>query len=101
MQIDAEFVRNARQQRGWTQEVLAEIAGLSPRTVQRIESQGVASNESLNGLCAALQVGREQLLTSPERRGALARMRALQMGMIVAAAVIGAVVGALLTLAFT
>jgi transcriptional regulator with XRE-family HTH domain len=101
MQIDAESVRNARQQRGWTQEVLAELAGLSLRTIQRIENQGVASNESLNSLCAVLHVPRDQLLISPEQSKSLARTRVLQIVMVAAAALMGAVAGALLTLALT
>jgi len=54
VEISAEIVRQERQRRGWTQQHLAEIADLSLRTVQRVENEGLASNESVSALCAAL-----------------------------------------------
>lgn len=62
MQINKEFLRQCREQRGWTQNHLAEVADLSLRTVQRIESTGVASNESTMALASALDVKLSDLL---------------------------------------
>lgn len=50
------LVRKLRLERGWSQEVLAEVSGLSVRTVQRIERGGNASLESLSALAAVLEV---------------------------------------------
>lgn len=56
MKIDSQKVRRLREARGWSQEHLAEVAGLSPRTVQRIESDGNASPESRMALATALSM---------------------------------------------
>lgn len=56
MKIDSQKIRQLREARGWSQEHLAEVAGLSARTVQRIESDGNASPESRMALAAALGV---------------------------------------------
>ena len=49
-------VRKLRLQRGWTQDQLAEFAGLSVRSVQRIERGAEASLESMKALAAVLEV---------------------------------------------
>lgn len=49
-------VRKLRLERGWSQEVLAEISGLSVRTIQRIERGGNASLETLGALAAVFEV---------------------------------------------
>jgi len=56
MKIDALKIRQLREARGWSQEHLAEVAGLSARTVQRVEADGNASPESRMALSAALGV---------------------------------------------
>ncbi len=56
MKIDALKIRQLREARGWSQEHLAEVAGLSARTVQRIEAEGNASPESRMALAAALGI---------------------------------------------
>jgi transcriptional regulator with XRE-family HTH domain len=56
MKIDALKIKQLREARGWSQEHLAEVAGLSARTVQRIEAEGNASPESRMALAAALGV---------------------------------------------
>lgn len=64
MELDSQHVREQRQARGWTQQQLAEIAGLSLRTVQRVETLGVGSHETVAALCAVLDMPRQRLLTS-------------------------------------
>jgi transcriptional regulator with XRE-family HTH domain len=49
-------IRKLRLQRGWTQDQLAEFAGLSVRSVQRIERGARPSLESLNSLAAVFEV---------------------------------------------
>ena len=49
-------VRALRERRAWSQEHLAAASGLNVRTIQRIESTGPASLETLNALAAAFDV---------------------------------------------
>lgn len=65
MQINSELVREHRKRKGWTQEQLAETADLSLRTIQRVENQGLASNETVSALCAVLMIERQSLCSSP------------------------------------
>ena len=50
------LVHKLRLQRGWSQEQLAELSGLSVRTIQRIERGKAASAESLKSLAAVFQI---------------------------------------------
>lgn len=52
MKIDTERIRDLRRRHGLSQETLAEAAGLSERTVQRLERRGTASRESMMALAA-------------------------------------------------
>ncbi|MGY6587024.1 MAG: helix-turn-helix domain-containing protein [Wenzhouxiangella sp.] len=56
MSINAENVRSLREARGWSQEHLAEVAGLSLRTIQRVEAEGRGSRETKLSLAAAFDV---------------------------------------------
>lgn len=60
------IVRKLRLQRGWSQEYLAEISGLSVRTIQRIERGQKAGLESLNALAAVFEVQLSQLYEDTE-----------------------------------
>ncbi|MEL0622427.1 2TM domain-containing protein [Marinomonas arenicola] len=55
------IIRKFRLQRGWSQEQLAELSGLSVRTVQRIERGHKPSLESLKSLAAVLETSVENL----------------------------------------
>lgn len=50
------IVRKIRLQRGWSQEQLAELSGLSVRTIQRIERGQSAGLESLKSLAAVFEL---------------------------------------------
>jgi len=50
------LIQKLRLQRGWSQEQLAELSGLSVRTIQRLERGGNASVESLKALGAVFDV---------------------------------------------
>ncbi len=52
------IVRKLRLQRGWTQEQLAQLTGLSTRSIQRIERGGALSLETMNSLAAVFGVDR-------------------------------------------
>ncbi len=61
MEFSGETVKRLREQRGWSQEHLAGAAGLSARTVQRMEAAGRASGETCMAIAAALGVEMDQL----------------------------------------
>ena len=50
------LIQKLRLQRGWSQEQLAEVSGLSVRTIQRLERGQTASLESLKALGAAFEI---------------------------------------------
>jgi transcriptional regulator with XRE-family HTH domain len=50
------LIQKLRLQRGWSQEQLAELSGLSVRTIQRLERGQTASVESLKALGAVFQI---------------------------------------------
>lgn len=67
------IVQRLRIKLGWTQEKLAEVSGVSPRTVQRVESGQIVGFESLRMIAAALDVDLDEIRGSkgdakPERR---------------------------------
>lgn len=59
------LIQKLRLQRGWSQEQLAEISGLSVRTVQRIERGQAASLETMKALAAVFEIDIAQL-TEPK-----------------------------------
>ena len=50
------LIQKLRLQRGWSQEQLAELSGLSVRTIQRLERGQQASVESLKSLGAVFEI---------------------------------------------
>jgi transcriptional regulator with XRE-family HTH domain len=50
------IIRKLRLQNGWSQEMVAEMSGLSVRTVQRIEQGKKSSMESLRSLAAVFEI---------------------------------------------
>jgi len=56
MELDPNEVRRLREARAWSQEHLAGVAGLSVRTVQRIERGDGASLETRMALASAFEV---------------------------------------------
>ena len=96
MEIRAETVRRERRQRGWTQQHLADAADCSLRTIQRIEKQGVASNESVSALCAVFELERSALLVNDPASPEDWRARRVEW-LVTAATCLGAGAGALIT----
>ncbi|MCL1147475.1 helix-turn-helix domain-containing protein [Shewanella marinintestina] len=66
MEINPFAIRTLRQEKGWTQQHLADACAISLRTVQRVEKEGSASNDTLLGLCAVFEVEQKQLLVLPK-----------------------------------
>src|ERR1700759_3453224 len=61
MAISREKIKALREAKAWSQAHLAEAAGLSLRTVQRMEAEGTASGETRLAVAAALGVPVETL----------------------------------------
>ena len=55
------LIQKLRLQRGWSQEQLADLSGLSVRTIQRLERGQTASVESLKALGAAFEIDFSEL----------------------------------------
>ena len=56
MQLEVQTIRAERERRAWSQEQLAEVSGLSLRTIQRVETAGSASFETARALAAVFEV---------------------------------------------
>jgi len=50
------LIQKLRVQRGWSQEQLAELSGLSVRTIQRLERGQAASPESLKAIASVFEI---------------------------------------------
>lgn len=55
------LIQKLRLQRGWSQEQLAELSGLSVRTIQRLERGRAASTESLKAIASVFEIDFSQL----------------------------------------
>lgn len=68
---DAEKIKRWREERLWSQEHLAELAGLGLRTVQRIENGDSASRDSVMAIAAAFNVDAAALTINAETEAAV------------------------------
>ncbi len=62
MKAKSSLIRKLRTERLWSQEHLAKISGLGLRTIQRLESRGSGSNESIMALASVFEVDPESLV---------------------------------------
>src|SRR5688572_7374617 len=70
MQINANLLKHERNKRAWSQEHLALVTGLGLRTIQRIETSGMASNESIAPIATVLEMTVADFLAEgPEHAG--------------------------------
>lgn len=63
MELNKETLKSQRDSRAWSQTQLAEVSGVSLRTIQRIEKTGVASQESAKSLAAVYECSITELVT--------------------------------------
>jgi len=63
--INKELLKRLRTQKGWSQEELAIAADLSTRTVQRLETEGGGSTNSIKSIASALEVEMHNLEEKP------------------------------------
>jgi transcriptional regulator with XRE-family HTH domain len=68
MKTNAGRIKQLREAKSWSQEHMAEAAGLSLRTVQRVESEGNASAETRLALASVLGVDVSELGVSQAKR---------------------------------
>ena len=66
MLVDSKKLKQLRLSRNWTQQHLAEVSNLSIRTVQRVEKDGVASNETVGAYAAIFELTISELVITVE-----------------------------------
>lgn len=100
MDINAKSAKTLRQQRGWSQQHLADACEVSLRTVQRAEKDGRVSPDTLQALCAVLETTPKSLSQVPDITGGQFEQAnpLRQKFMLVGAALAGLMVGVLATL---
>ncbi|ATD06918.1 helix-turn-helix transcriptional regulator [Pseudoalteromonas piscicida] len=76
MQINKQLIKLKRVERAWSQSELAQVSGLSLRTIQRIEKSGAASLESIKALAAAYEVNVMEIQLKPESKGTKLKRKA-------------------------
>lgn len=64
MSIDSTLIKKLRSQESWSQEILAERAGLSLRTIQRVERDGIAAPQTRLALAKAFDISPATLQNS-------------------------------------
>lgn len=62
VKVNSKFIVSERQKRAWSQQHLATAAGLSLRTIQRIESDGRSSYESALALASSLEIPLSEIM---------------------------------------
>ncbi len=65
MKLKTNQIKLLREQKAWSQSHLAEVSGLSLRTIQRIEKEGSASQESVQALASVFETKPDVLLINP------------------------------------
>jgi transcriptional regulator with XRE-family HTH domain len=61
MKINVDLLKKLRNEKAWSQDQLADICGLSLRTIQRIEKSGSASLESKKAIASAFEIKATEL----------------------------------------
>ena len=80
-----------------TQQSLADACGLSLRTIQRVEKEGVASRETMMSLCAVFEVKQSSLINLDEAEANNSSQTTINMKqylMIFGTALLGGLAGA-------
>lgn len=69
MKVDSNLVKKLREARAWSQDHLAQVSGLSLRTIQRVEGEGTASAETRMAIAAAFDIEADALTPRPVAEG--------------------------------
>ncbi len=65
MFISVQKMKKLRSEKGWSQEVLAKASGLSVRSIQRVESDGRASAETVLSIASVFDLSPKELQADP------------------------------------
>ncbi len=84
MKVKSSLIRKHRTERMWSQEQLADISGLGLRTIQRLESRGNTSFDTIKALAAVFEVEADSLVW---RNGSFEIYRHKQRGSVMLIAV--------------
>ncbi len=98
MLLDSNKLKHIRRDKGWSQELLAKASGLSLRTIQRIESEGKASAESVLSIASALELSPNRLHSSLDKLSVNWTRKMIMHG-IIGLGFISVAIGMLFTLA--
>lgn len=71
MKLDKAKLKQHRESKAWSQSHLAEVSGISLRTIQRIEKSGIASPESVKSICATFGIQIDDLAIVEEPKKAV------------------------------
>ncbi len=103
MEVNARLIKEQRNSRAWTQQHLADVCGVSLRTVQRIERYGTCSVDTLMSLSAVFEMDKQQLLTevapvieqndTNHSKIGITFILAISLGMLLGAAMMYAIIG--------
>ena len=63
--LNTELIKRLRTDKGWSQEELAIAADLSTRTIQRLETVGSGSTNSIKSIASALEVDMHNIEEKP------------------------------------
>jgi transcriptional regulator with XRE-family HTH domain len=66
MNINGDLIKELRLKKSWSQERLADVAGISMRTVQRMEIDGVASLQSRVAISSALEINPADMISEQQ-----------------------------------
>lgn len=90
--LSPEKVKYLRKNNGWSQDVLAKAAGLSLRTIQRVEKDGTSSAETQLSLAAALNVSPSDLIPVSDKLSVNWKRKLFMQNLLALSVVLGAVV---------
>ena len=71
MQLNIDKIKQLRESKAWSQSHLADVAGISLRTIQRIEKSGIASLESVKAICASYGIEAGDILKNEIEQDAI------------------------------
>lgn len=66
MKVKPDLIKSERERRAWSQQHLSTVSGLALRTIQRIETTGTASHESVKALASCLELPIAELLRADQ-----------------------------------
>jgi len=91
MKINSQLIISERDKRAWSQQHLATVTGLALRTIQRIETNGSGSYESVTAIASCLGVPISKLRANSNRKQSLLSRPGIAKatGSVVAASLLG------------